>query len=286
MNLAHVLATDGFVVLRDHPSLRPAVQSATRRGLLHKLLPGIYAPDPDAMTIAARALAVCAWDPDGVITGDAALHLLLEPRRSVASVDVASPVEHRPQRGYRFSCRRVPSDLVVHGRTLRVARPAVAAIDLADTDDGSAIDLVLRQRAATLAQLRAALTATARRRGNGRRAEVVLDSRDAPWSQAERRAHRILRGAGVLGWRTNIPVEVAGRTYYGDVVFERERVILEVDGFEFHSRREAFELDRRRQNDLQLRGWLVLRVTWLMLEDEPDVVLDWVRQALAARTGD
>ncbi|SDD97673.1 DUF559 domain-containing protein [Auraticoccus monumenti] len=283
MSLSHLLHTDGFVVLSEHPQLRSAVESATRRGRLHKLLPGVYAPDPDALSVAAKSMAVCAWDPEAVVTGDAALRLFLQHGRAGAAVDVATPAKHRPQRCYRFSCRRVPPELVVHGRRLRVVKPALAAIDLAVTDDGSAIDLVLRQRAATLAQLRAALAATPRRHGNARRAEVVLDSRDAPWSPAERRAHRILRGAGVGGWRANVPIEVARRTYYGDIVFARERVVLEVDGFEFHSTREAFELDRRRQNDLQLDGWLVLRVTWLMLEDEPEVVLDWVRRALAAR---
>lgn len=47
--------------------------------------------------------------------------------------------------------------------------------------------------------------------------------------------------------------------YTCDFVDERSRVVVEVDGREFHSEPEVFRRDRRRQNWLQLRGWLVLR---------------------------
>jgi very-short-patch-repair endonuclease len=48
-----------------------------------------------------------------------------------------------------------------------------------------------------------------------------------------------------------------------------------VDGFAFHSTREAFERDRRRDADLQADGYRVLRVTYRQLSRE--------REALAAR---
>jgi very-short-patch-repair endonuclease len=283
MRYAHLLETDGFVALRDHPDLRRSVESAARRGRLARVLPGVWTSDPAGLALEQRVRAVCGWDPDAVVLGDAALHLLVDQQHPAEEVLVATPSRHRDQPGFRFSRRRVPPELVSHRTGARFARPALLAVDLARTDDGSAIDLVLRKRAATLAGMREALRVCARWPGNVHRAEVLLDSRDEPWSRAERLLHRCLRAAGLGGWRSNVRLEVEGCTYYGDVVFDQQRVVLEVDGFAVHSTRVAFEHDRRRQNQLQLGGWWVLRVTWAMIQDEPEVVVEWVRQALAAR---
>lgn len=285
MSLSHQIATDGFIHLPDHPTLRRSVEREVRQGRLSKVLPGVYSTDPAAMTTAQQIAAVCCWDPDAVVGGDAALQALVEPTRTVGAIAVASPHRHRSQPGFAFTHRLLPPELVLHRSGVRLARPAMAAIELAATDDGDAIDTVLRRRAATLDQMRTALRSTARAGGNRRRTEVLLDSRDEPWSQAERQAHRLLRGAGIVGWCSNRAISIADDTYYGDIVFEAERVVLEVDGFETHGTRVAFEHDRRRQNQLQLDGWLVLRVTWAMLTEASELVLGWVRSALLVRGG-
>jgi very-short-patch-repair endonuclease len=45
----------------------------------------------------------------------------------------------------------------------------------------------------------------------------------------------------------------------------------------------VFESDRRRQNALVLEGWLVLRFTWRMLTEQPDLVVRSIQEALSAR---
>lgn len=50
-----------------------------------------------------------------------------------------------------------------------------------------------------------------------------------------------------------------------------ERLVVEVDGFEFHGTREAFERDRARDRALIERGYLVIRVT------QSQVLGDWPR---------
>ncbi len=49
----------------------------------------------------------------------------------------------------------------------------------------------------------------------------------------------------------------------------------------FHSDPEVFDADRRRQNLLVLHGWRVLRITWTMMQLEPDQVITMVREAMA-----
>ncbi|MDY6999413.1 MAG: DUF559 domain-containing protein, partial [Actinomycetota bacterium] len=98
-------------------------------------------------------------------------------------------------------------------------------------------------------------------------------------SAAERILHRLLRDAGIGGWKANY--RVGG--YRVDVGFPEPRVAIEVDGFAFHSGPEAFEVDRRRQNDIVLLGWQVLRFTWLDLTAYPQRVVASIHAAISAR---
>jgi very-short-patch-repair endonuclease len=125
-----------------------------------------------------------------------------------------------------------------------------------------------------------ALRATPYRAGNADRLRVLLDSRDEPWSEAERLAHRLLRHGRITGWRTNVPVVVGGRLYYVDIAFGRQHLALEIDGRIHEQDLQLFESDRWRQNALVQAGWHVLRFTWSMLVEHPAMFLEEVRAAL------
>jgi len=93
--------------------------------------------------------------------------------------------------------------------------------------------------------------------------------------------HRLLRSAGITGWKTNQPINLDGTTYYLDVLFRGIRLVIEIDGREHHIGKDVFEADRWRQNLLVLDGWCVLRFTWAMLVERPDEVVAMIRSALA-----
>ena len=65
-----------------------------------------------------------------------------------------------------------------------------------------------------------------------------------------------------------------------DFAWASRRVIVEIDGFAYHSDRTAFQDDRRRQNALVNAGWRVLRFTTADLLLRPDKVIAEVRAAL------
>ena len=178
----------------------------------------------------------------------------------------------------------MPVDLVVERGGLRFSAPALTAIELASLEHAEAVDLALRSRMTTLAAMHEALRLTGHRSGNAERARVLLDSRDEPWSEAERRAHRLLRAAGITGWQGNLRVTVAGRTYYLDIGFRGLRLALEIDGRLHEDDRDLFESDRWRQNALVRDGWRVLRFTWAMLRDHPEAFVEEVRAALKVQT--
>ena len=66
-----------------------------------------------------------------------------------------------------------------------------------------------------------------------------------------------------------------------DFLWREHRLIVEVDGYAFHSSRRSFERDRRRDRELQAAGYRVLRLTWRELTDEPEVVIATLATALA-----
>ena len=57
--------------------------------------------------------------------------------------------------------------------------------------------------------------------------------------------------------------------YEVDAYWPAHRLIVEVDGYRFHSGRQAFERDRRKDAALQAAGNRVVRVTWSRLTNEP-----------------
>ena len=276
-----LLVEEGVLARHAHPKLAPTLDWMLRRGELRAVLPGVYAAASAATSLPARLAALASWDPDAVLVGTSAAQQSFWP--GLRADQVCCAVKHdRPDRpGFVFTRRSVPPELIVERAGLRLTAPALTALDLCPTHGGEGIDQVLRARAATLPQLRHALALTGGRRGNLSRRALLVESRDEPWSEAERRFHVLLRRAGITGWRANRAVLVDGQQYYLDVCFERARLAIEIDGREHHSDASAFEADRSRQNRLVLDGWRVLRFTGQMLVDEPERVLAAVRAALA-----
>src|SRR5690606_40329843 len=97
-------------------------------------------------------------------------------------------------------------------------------------------------------------------------------------SEAEERFLALVRKARLPGPELN--VRIAGEEV--DFLWRRERLVVEVDGFEFHSSRDSFENDRRRDADLFGLGLRVVRVTWRHITKEPEATLVRVTRALVA----
>jgi very-short-patch-repair endonuclease len=276
------VAADGVIASREHPGLRSAIEWRVRTGELTAVLAGVFAPPETAGLPRTRIAAVAHWDPDAVLTHEAAALSSFWPGIAVPVVRCAVRHERAPRAGFQFSQRQLPAQLIWTRGSLRLTSPALTALDLGEFLGGSAIDQALRTRSTTLALMHTALALTKGRAGNPKRQELLLDSRDEPWSEAERQLHRLLRAAGIIGWKANRPILIAGLNVYPDIVFRRQRLVIEIDGREFHSDPEVFESDRRRQNLLVLDGWRVLRITWRMITDDPDRVVAMVHDAVKA----
>lgn len=69
-----------------------------------------------------------------------------------------------------------------------------------------------------------------------------------------------------------------------DCVWAAQRLIVELDGYDVHRGRSAFERDRLRDREAMLAGWRVVRVTWRQLHREPDGLARDLRKLLGVPT--
>lgn len=260
-----VSASGGVISRRQHPELSTAIDWAIRNRVLVSVLPGVYSTPALADQPLTRMRAACLRHPDGVLLTGAAARASFWPKAPVGAVRVAAPVRVATQPGFSFTRRKLPPELVEERAGLRFTIPALTAIDMSTFACTDAIDRALRTRAATLPMMYEALARTANRIGNPERMRLLLDSRDLPWSAAERLAHNLFRRAGIRGWKANLAVFLEGQWYYVDIAFRRIKVAVEIDGRLHEDDEDLFESDRWRQNALVRDGWRVLRFTWTML---------------------
>ena len=80
--------------------------------------------------------------------------------------------------------------------------------------------------------------------------------------------------------RFNADLAVSGRLVRPDALWDRERVIVELDGRATHGTQLAFEADRERDRLLVADGWRVVRVTWRQLRQDPGRIASDLRDVL------
>jgi very-short-patch-repair endonuclease len=100
-------------------------------------------------------------------------------------------------------------------------------------------------------------------------------------SEVERRFLKLVSEAGLP--KPLVNTRLGG--YELDFLWPTERVIAETDGWAFHGDRAAFERDRRRDADLQARGFVVMRFTWRQVAEQPLGVIAGLSSVLAVRSG-
>jgi very-short-patch-repair endonuclease len=120
-----------------------------------------------------------------------------------------------------------------------------------------------------------------RRERRGRNPNVLLASSweriRGPRSEAEARFLRLVRRADLPGPRVN--VWVSGHQV--DFFWRRECIVVEVDGYRYHSSVRAYERDRQRDATLAAAGIRVIRVTWRQIVREHEALLVRLTRALS-----
>jgi very-short-patch-repair endonuclease len=197
----------------------------------------------------------------------------------IVEVTVPRNSSGRKRVGSRVRRRDLAAADIVERRGLRVTALPLTVVEASVRKRGGAklMDSAL-QRDVELHELWAAHLRNKGRHGSPASRVLLQAASDGARSHAERLLVKLMRGAGITGWKANYPVG----GYKVDVGFPGPKVAIEVDGFAYHSGPAEFQIDRERQNSIALLGWQVLRFTWLDLTEYPQRVLAVIRTAISA----
>lgn len=260
-----------------------AVRRKVRSGQWRRCGTGVYFVDDRPFTAAAR-LRAAVWGrgPCAVASGLTAAWWLglmtLEPQ--VVEVTVPRTASGRCGPDVRLRRRDLEEQDIFEARGLRVTGLALTVLEASARRGGGAkiMDSALQRRVG-LADLQRAHLRNRGRHGAAAARRMLQAASGGARSEAERLLNHLLHGAGIDGWKANLRVG----PYLVDIAFPDRKVAIEIDGWAFHSDQESFQNDRKRQNWLALRGWQVLRFTWLDITQYPQRVLAEIRAAVSAR---
>ncbi|RDH75621.1 DUF559 domain-containing protein [Mycolicibacterium moriokaense] len=263
---------------------KQAVHRRIRSGDWRRCSRGVYFADDRPFTDAARVrVAVWSYGDQAAASGLAAAYWLSLTRFAPDVVEVTVPRNShgRCHDGSRVRRRDLAAADVIERRGLRVTCPALTLVEATVRRPGGVkiLDAAL-QRDANLRELWAAHLRNKGRYGSPAARQLLQAASNGARSEAERLFLKLLRQAGITGWRTNYPVG----GYKVDVGFPAPKLAVELDGLAYHSDPSAFQIDRERQNAITTLGWQVLRFTWLDLTEYPQRVIAVLRKAISARS--
>ena len=265
-----------------------AIDNRVSSGRLHPLYRGIYAVGHRSISRQGRWMAaVLAAGPNAVLSHGSAAALWDLQSTSSQRIDVTAPRARREQDGFRLHrVRRLdPADRAVE-EGIPVTSVHRTLLDLAELDEPQRLRRALENAEnlwlLSLREMDDLLARSPGRRGRRPLMRALAELRPAApitRSALERRFHEICRREGLP--LPDLNMWVCGMEV--DAVWEEGRLVAELDGYEYHRDRRAFERDRVRDTSLQLAGYRVVRITHRRLETEPAAIVAELRAFLGAR---
>jgi very-short-patch-repair endonuclease len=151
---------------------------------------------------------------------------------------------------------------------------------MTDKSARRAVSDLRRARQLSLEQLNDVLTRHPRAPGAARLRPLLDVPKGGPTrSELEDRFIAFAKRFGITGFETNVPV--AGRE--ADVWFAQERLIVELDGYDFHSDRMSYEGDRDKDATALALGIATIRITDRRIRNAPEREADRLRSILRTR---
>lgn len=263
---------------------KAAVHRAVNAGRLHQIYRGVFAVGHTNLSLHAHCLAaVLACGPNALLSHVSAAWLWGLTKTSPLPASVTAPGYRKPRPPLRLHEAR---SLAFEDRALREGIPGTSLprtlLDLAATVSFEWLEkMVERSEELELFDLQAVealLERTTGHQGHGRLRKAIAAYKPSSFTRStlEKRFLELCLAAGLPQPRTNFVVH----GFELDCYWPESRFAVELDVFETHGTRAAFERDRLRQEDLLLVGIGMTRVTGPRLEREPEEVVARVRRLL------
>jgi hypothetical protein len=234
------------------------------------------------LTPKVRDFAVQLTIPGSVLAGPSAArwHGVELPSRGTF-IAFGRPQHRRPRDVLVFPEPVPPEDIVaLGGATATTIQRTVfdCARVLPDLEALALLERGLEEGWTTLADLGDRATGFASRHGAPRLVRLLQKAALGTHCAARGATKRLLRQAGLWDWDTDVPVaDRWGLICVGDFVFQKVRLLIELEGAAYDVRGERAELVRRRHLRLLASGWTVLTFSWHHLTARPHDVVDAIR---------
>jgi very-short-patch-repair endonuclease len=267
---------------------KAGLSRAASRGVLVQIHRGVYAllPLRCLPPLAREHAALLHLGPGAVLShGSAAQIWGLRPPPPDLHVTVIGR-DLRSREGIRVHrAAAIDRADLRHHHGLALTAPARTLLDLEAGLSDEALEQVFAEAIKRHVMRRSEARSMVERHpghpGIARLRELASETHDVARLRAdtERRFLRLVRRAGLPQPETQAP----WGPYELDFLWREERVVVETDGYLFHSLRSDLESDHRRDAKLQAAGFIVLRFSWRLIRYQPEVVLAEVAGVLAMR---
>ena len=268
---------------------RSQLKTRVRTGAWVRVLPELFRVVGAPVTWRQNLEGLLTWAGRGAVLSHrtaACLHGF--PNFPEGPLDLTCTRRLRPQKDVSLYREKVWLDSELDEiDDLAVTSVTRTLIDLAARTDGQTLravfDQALREKKTTLKKLATAVARSKNRPGviDVRTLLRELEGAGGPTeSELEERSVNLIVDSGLprptVQWKT-----VVGRKQRRlDLLFKEQCVVIETDGYAFHSGIDTFEADRQRNNSLALEGYLVLHWTWLGLNERPEELIAELYAAL------
>jgi predicted transcriptional regulator of viral defense system len=263
---------------------RGVIQRWLALGRLHRVHRGVYAVGHRRLNIRGRWMAaVLACGRDALLSHRPAAALWELLPAGGARIDVTVVASSRAQR--RGIALHQVRHLHPEDRTVIDAIPVTSLartlLDVAETTRAleRAWDTAERLRLLDVRAVEEMCRRSPGRHGLKSVGALLRDrTRRVPDTKRELEARffDFCRAHGLPLPACNVLVE----GYEVDAYWAEQRLIVELDSWEFHHDRRAFERDRERDAVLQAAGYRVIRITWRRLTNHPEAVASLLRALL------
>lgn len=261
---------------------RSALDRTIRDGEVRRIVAGIYCGIDHARDPVVMGEAANLWAPAGLVTGSLALHLYVPSLPAPTRADVLLPRGNHPRAPawmHPHQTRMPRSSGASQG--VRCVMPERALLDAwrfsSSTLRESLLYEALWSRACTWRQFAAELRRAHRVPARRELERILAWFAKGATSPLEVRARRdVFKGRQFVEFEWQARVTGPPRTYVADILHRAAKVIVELDGAQFHERANNWRADRARDVELAAAGYVTLRFGWDDIVRRPE----WCRARL------
>lgn len=250
---------------------RGAIDRRVQRGRLHQVHRGVYGVGHAVLSREGRWIAaVLATGAGAVLSYQSAAALWGIRPTARSQIDVTTPRKLNARPGVHPHRAVLSPDEITTTDRIPTTTPARTLLDLAAVLSNQAMAKAVNEAEVLRLADHVSLTELLKRHTNARGTKAlrrILGSHLPPITRSELQDRFIAFLDDAVLPRPYVDTVIEGIEV--DSVWPAHRLIAELDGYDIHATRRAFEDDRARDRRLQVRGWRVVRITWRQLHDNP-----------------